>query len=300
MTHSPIRLATRGSQLALWQANWVRQQLQPQPCELVIVETQGDRQQILFTEMNGQGFFTKAVQNAVLEHRADVAVHSLKDLPSAQTAGLSLAAISQREDPREILVMQKNCFDSKANIMPIVEGARLGTSAARRRAQVASLRPDIVLQEMRGNVPTRIQKLLDTTTNLNAVLLAAAGIKRLGLNLSDFATCLLDPDLFVPAPGQGALALECRQNDESIKNILKPLENQQAREATSIERGLMAKLNGGCQLALGAHVRSDETGQPVLRAWYNGKIFVTRGNKDEMIETTYQDIITFFPEAANP
>ncbi len=156
-----VRIATRGSRLALWQAGWVQQQLERlgAQVELVVVETQGDRESRPFAQMQGQGFFTKAVQDAVLNWEADLAVHSFKDLPSARPEGLEIAAVPKREDPRELLLVRPEALDEAAPGLPLRSGALAGTSAARRQAQLRQLRPDLGLKELRGNVPTRVDKL---------------------------------------------------------------------------------------------------------------------------------------------
>ena len=177
-----VRIATRGSALALWQARWVAARLESngvQP-ELVMIETQGDRETGAFRNMSGQGFFTKAVQDAVLEGRADIAVHSLKDLPSAVTPGLVIAAIPAREDSREVLLVHPDAVNTEAPIIPVRAAARIGTSAVRRQAQVEHLRPDLERLELRGNVPTRLEKL--RRGEYDAILLAQAGVKRLELD----------------------------------------------------------------------------------------------------------------------
>ncbi len=285
-----IRIATRGSALALWQANWVRLQLElcGGSVELKIIETQGDRESAAFRNMLGQGFFTKAVQEAVLEGSADVAVHSLKDLPSAVTPGLTIAAIPAREDAREMLLINPNAFDSSALKLPVRLGASVGTSAVRRQAQLNALRPDLELRELRGNVPTRVEKL--RRGDYDAIVLAVAGLKRLNLDLSDLEVITLEPEVFVPAPGQGALALECRTDDVQTLELLKTLDNLEARETVKIERGLMARLEGGCQLALGASAVKLEDGVSLL-AWYGGRFYKAHGSSEDVIAKIHSEIV---------
>ncbi len=270
---TPVRIATRKSDLALWQANWVKGRLAAlgQASELVLIETQGDRTQAdgtPFRLMPGQGFFTKAVQDAVAEGHADVAVHSHKDLPSVRMIGLELAAVSERADPRDVLLIRPEAFAKDAPLLPLCKGVVVGTSAARRRAQLAHLRGDLSVHELRGNVPTRVRKLREGA--YDAVLLAAAGLERLGLELSGLEVVPLDPELFVPAPAQGALALEVRQTDYDLASLLTDLHDPVAYKAVAAERGLMAMLEGGCQLALGAHAVLRD-GQVQLTAWYEGQ-----------------------------
>lgn len=294
---SRVRIATRGSRLARWQAEWVAAQLQDQgiASTLVIVETQGDRERVAFSQMQGQGFFTKAVQDAVREGRADLAVHSLKDLPSAPTPGLVLAAIPLREDPREALLVLPSAWDAQAPALPLALGARVGSSAVRRQAQLAQLRPDLKLLELRGNVPTRVEKL--QSGGYEAILLAWAGLKRLGLDLGGLAVRLLEPREFVPAPGQGALALECREEDTQLRGVLQGLDDPTARLTVGIERGLMARLQGGCQLALGASAQRVQGGWQLL-AWYGGRRYEALGAEpQDVIEGIYAQILADHPEA---
>lgn len=293
-----VRIATRGSALALWQARWVATQLQSHGCasQLVIIETQGDRERVAFAQMKGQGFFTKAVQDAVLEKRADLAVHSFKDLPSAPTPGLTIGAIPEREDPREVLLVGPQALDTKAQYLPIKSGTTVGSSAVRRQAQLHHLRPDLELAELRGNVPTRVQKLRQG--QYGAVVLAWAGLKRLGLDLSDLYAQILQPELLVPAPAQGALALECRSDDGGLLKLLHHLNHQPTQQTVLTERGLMARLAGGCQLALGA--RAWLEGDVIkLMAWYEGKLYRGQGaNVAATINAVYQQLRAKHPESA--
>jgi hydroxymethylbilane synthase len=287
-----IRIATRGSQLALWQANWVRVQLEAQGlmCELVQVETQGDREQVPFSNMQGQGFFTKAVQSAVLEDRADLAVHCLKDLPSAIMPGLMIAAVPEREDARDVLIARSEFvsgFLDGSNKFGLKAGTIVGTSAVRRRAQVQAIDPNLELCELRGNVPTRIEKL--RRGEYGAIILAAAGLNRLGLDLSDLYTRTLEPHEFVPAPGQGALALECRSGDTTIIRALSGLNSERARDTINVERGLMVRLDGGCQLALGAYARLEQNNWR-LQVWYERYFEVQASSSKAVIEKALSQI----------
>lgn len=286
-----IRIATRGSALALWQARWVAGKLQGlgSQSELVVVETQGDREKVAFAQMHGQGFFTKAIQEAVLSGQADIAVHSYKDLPSAGVEGLTVAAIPEREDPREVLLVRTVAYDPTASAgLPIKAGAKVGSSAVRRQAQLKTLRPDLELLELRGNVPTRVQKLRDG--RYDAIVLAWAGIKRLGLNLDDLKIQILAPELLMPAPAQGALAIECRSQDADLRALLSQLDNRLAVRTVKAERGLMARLAGGCQLALGAYAQITEKGLE-LWAWYEGSRYQALGETpEEAVEQIYQQL----------
>ena len=292
-----VRIATRGSALALWQARWVQASLLDYGvrAELVIVETQGDRETGAFREMTGQGFFTKAVQDAVLDGRADIAVHSLKDLPSATAPGLVIAAIPQREDAREVLLVHPDAVDTCAKIIPVRLGARVGTSAVRRQAQLERLRPELVRQELRGNVPTRVEKLW--RKDYDAILLARAGLNRLELDLSSLIVRVLEPDVIVPAPGQGALALECRGDDAALIALLNHLDDPTARATVAAERGLMARLDGGCQLALGAMARQHGANLELL-AWYGGRRYRVSGSSPESVAgLAFERIRADHPEA---
>jgi hydroxymethylbilane synthase len=265
-----LRIATRKSDLALWQANWVKEKLEAlgHTVSLVLIETQGDKDYQPFAKMQGQGFFTKAVQDAVLDKRADIAVHSHKDLPSAPMPGLEIAAVSERADVRDVLLIRPEMFDDDAQNLPLREGVTVGTSAIRRHNQLLSLRPDLLVQELRGNVPTRVQKL--RAGNYDAIMLAAAGLERLKLDLSDLKVVMLEPTFFIPAPAQGVLAIECRREDFEIASVLTELNDMNTYRAISAERGLMAMLQGGCQLALGAYA-TFINGNVKLYVWYDGR-----------------------------
>lgn len=270
-----IRLATRGSALALKQADWVKLRLEAlgEQVALVLVETQGDREQQAFAAMAGSGFFTKAVQEALLDDRADLAVHSYKDLPSAPAPGLLVAAVPERADPREVLLIRPEYLSEGSTPLPLKRGAVVGTSAIRRQAQLRVLRPDLVLKELRGNVLTRLQKLLDG--HYAAIVLAAAGLDRLALELHDLALVVLATEVLVPAPAQGALALEIRREDEALAALLTELHDARGYPVIAAERGLMAAMQAGCQLALGAHARRVEEGLELL-AWFEGRRVTVR------------------------
>lgn len=272
MTVESIRIATRKSDLALWQANWVKAELAQLGYEsgLVLIETHGDQTQAdnkPFAQMQGQGFFTKAVQDAVLENKADVAVHSFKDLPSLGMPELEIAAVSKRADARDVLVIKPTAFHKDAEALPLKDNARVGTSAVRRQKQLNALRPDLHCQDLRGNVPTRVKSLHEGP--LDAIVLAAAGLDRLELDLTGFEVVKLEPSVMVPAPAQGALALEIRRSDYDLAAVLTNLHDIMSFKAVAAERGLMAMLQGGCQLALGAYAELSN-GTVALRAWYEG------------------------------
>lgn len=261
-----IRIATRASDLALWQAQRVQALLAEagERSELVTVTTQGDRDQRPFADLGGSGFFTKAVQEAVLSGAADVAVHSYKDLPSAPVPGLALAAVPERADARDVLLIVEDGFDGSASPLPLVAGARAGTSAARRRAQLLAMRPDLDLAGLRGNVPTRVAKLRGG--DYQAIVVAKAGLDRLALDLTGLAVHVLEPAVLMPAPAQGALAVE---TTEALVEAIGRIDDPAVRRPVAAERELMAMFAAGCQLALGAHAVIDGDGVR-LTAWYEG------------------------------
>lgn len=256
-TKTHIRIGTRGSDLALWQAHFVKAQLEAINCtvELKIIVTQGDRiQDLSFDKLEGKGFFTKEIENSLLDNEIDLAVHSHKDLETSQPEGLCIAAVSYREDPSELLLMNPAAQDL-TQLWGLKFGATIGTSSARRKAIIKALRPDLQIEELRGNVPTRIDKL--RKGNYDAILLANAGVSRLQLQLNDLQTVVLDPTSFVPAPAQGVLGLQTRQNDLSTIEVLKKLHHPDVANIIELERGVLKAMDGGCQLPLGVYVASD-------------------------------------------
>lgn len=276
-----VRIATRASALALWQARRVAEALArlDVSSSLVEVSTLGDDDQRPFASLTGSGFFTKAVQEAVLAGAADIAVHSFKDLPSAPTPGLALAAVPERADARDVLLVLPAALDRGAAALPLRHRAHVGTSAARRRAQLLAARPDLQPVELRGNVPTRVEKL--RAGSYDAIILAKAGLDRLALDLAGLHAVVLEPALMMPAPAQGALAIEVRAADAPMVALLTELDDQAARRLVTAERELMALFDAGCQLALGAHATAGPGGAgPVtLAAWYDG-IRVTASHTD--------------------
>jgi hydroxymethylbilane synthase len=236
-------IASRGSQLALWQARWVGRALEERSAEsrIDIIKTTGDKiTDVPLAKVGGKGLFTKEIEEALLDGRADLAVHSLKDLPTELPDGLVLAAVPGREDARDALV------GSKLDALP--RGARVGTSSLRRAAQLRKLRPDLAVESIRGNLDTRLRKLDEG--QYDAFLLAAAGLKRLGWG--DRIAELLPPDVMCPAVGQGALAIETRGAGAGFE-ACRALDVADARAAVTAERALLASLGGGCQVPIGAH-----------------------------------------------
>lgn len=286
-----LRIATRASALARWQANWVATELERHGhrTELVLVETQGDKDLRPFRELEGQAFFTKAVQDAVLDGKADLAVHSYKDLPSARPAELTIAAVPRRAAAHDVLLARPSAHVEHPGPLPVAHGARVGSSAARRRAQLLALRPDLKAEDLRGNVETRVGKL--RAGQYDAILLAAAGLQRLALDLTDLVVTPLAPVDFLPAPAQGALALECRADAPAVIEALAALEDAGSAAAVAAERGLMARLDGGCQLALGAHA-TWEGERLQLAAWYEGRRVTVRGGSvTSVIEAAFAALL---------
>ena len=239
----PLRVATRGSALARWQAERVVDLLGVE-AEYVIVSTRGDeRRDVPIHDMGGTGVFVKEVEQAVLDGRAGLAVHSAKDLPSETAPGLVLGAVLDRGDPRDALV--------GLPLDGIPTGGRVGTGSVRRRAQLAALRPDLGFGELRGNIPTRLEK----AAGFDAVVLAAAALDRLGL--ADRIAERLDPSVVLPQVGQGALAAECRADDDRTRELLASVDDPGVRAAVTAERAYLAELGGGCNLPCGALARAD-------------------------------------------
>jgi hydroxymethylbilane synthase len=244
----PLRIGTRASALALWQARHVEGLIRAlpgaPPVELVPITTTGDvRVDVPLWAVRGRAFFTKEIDRALLEDRIDVAVHSLKDLPTAMEPGLALAAVLKREDPRDAIVSR-----SGASLPLLPRGARIGTSSLRRRAFLARARQDLQLLELRGNVPTRLERL--ERGDYDAIVLAAAGLKRLGLEHR--ITQHLSPQEFPPAVSQGAIGVCTRADDALSRTWLQPLDDPPTRLATTAERALLERIEGGCQVPLGA------------------------------------------------
>jgi hydroxymethylbilane synthase len=241
-----IRIGTRGSALALWQANHVKDRLAAlgHEVELRVIVTTGDR--VLdrrLENVGGKGAFLKEIEEALLACEVDLAVHSLKDVPTALPAGLGLCAVLERADPRDGLL------SSGPSLAELPAGARVGTTSLRRQALLGALRPDLVLEDLRGNVDTRIRRLREG--RFDAILLAAAGLTRLGRAAE--ITEYLEPRSFVPAPGQGAIGLECRADDEAVRQAVAPLDHPATARAVAAERSFLAALGGGCNVPLGAH-----------------------------------------------
>jgi hydroxymethylbilane synthase len=250
---STIIIGSRGSDLALWQANHIKARLEAldQAVEIKIIKTQGDIiQHLSFDKMEGKGFFTKELETALRAKEIDLAVHSFKDLETSQPEDLTIAAVSERANPADILLIRKSEVDNSAK-WSLRNDALVGTSSARRKMQLVMHRPDIRIEDIRGNVPTRINKLRDGL--YDAIVLAKAGLDRLGLDVSDLHMHEFDPTEFIPAPAQGVLACQIRTEDKVLEETLKALHNTEVARLVGVERKVLNLFEGGCQLPLGAH-----------------------------------------------
>lgn len=263
-----IRIGTRASALAKWQANWVAGQLSRRfphiECVLVTIRTKGDK--ILnspLAVLGGKGLFVKEIEEALLKGEVDLAVHSMKDLPADLDPGLVVAAVPPREDPSDVLISRRG-----QSLEDLPQGATVGTSSLRRKAQLLERRPDLNVVDLRGNVDTRIKKLDRQEMGLEAIVLAAAGIRRMGL--WPRVTQVLDPLDFLPAIGQGALAIEARLEDERLGVLLKPLDHLETRACVTAERALMRELQGGCQVPMAALAVVEQDGGISLRGMVAG------------------------------
>lgn len=253
-----VIIGSRGSDLALWQANHVKRQLENlgHEVEIKVIITQGDAiQNLSFDKLEGKGFFTKEIEVALLENSIDLAVHSHKDLETNPPAGLMIAAVSEREDPSELLLINKNKVDTNQK-WNLAQEAIIGTSSARRKSQVLLYRNDLTINDLRGNVPTRIQKLRDG--NYDAILLAKAGVDRLQLDLSDFHVEVLNPTEFVPAPAQGVLGLQIREDDQEMFTIMQQMNHKDVARKIGVERKILNLMEGGCQLPLGVYCPNEK------------------------------------------
>ncbi len=265
-----FRIGTRGSKLALWQANHVQSLLLEHQIEseIIVIQTKGDRiQDLSFDKLEGKGFFTKEIEDALLENKIDVAVHSLKDLPTVSPDGLSIAGLSYREQANDCLIVNAK-HHQKDRIMGLAENARIGTSSARRKAFIKALFPTISTVDIRGNVPTRIQKLVDE--DMDAIILAKAGINRLKINLSDHFVYDLHHREFPSAPGQGVIAFQCREDDRSSIKIIRKIHHASVAKCTNVERKVLQAMDGGCQLPLGVYCHVDQSNYYHVSAAYLG------------------------------
>jgi hydroxymethylbilane synthase len=298
-----LRIGSRGSQLALWQANHIRDLLRARghQVEIEIIKTTGDKiADISLAQVGTKGMFTKEIEEALAEGRVDLAVHSLKDLPTEVAVGFEIVAITKRENPRDVF-----CSCKYASIDELPHGARVGTSSLRRQAQLKALRPDLHIHPLRGNVDTRLRKL--EAGDYDAIILAAAGLNRLGK--TELVKQIIPAEVMCPAAGQGALGIEIRAGDSQTKQHLNFLDDADARATTTCERALLNRLGGGCQVPIGASAEAKNgrlhleaivahpDGSKVIRETADGSDPVElgeavgdallRGGGEEILETVY-------------
>lgn len=277
-----IVIGTRGSKLALWQANWVKGELEKKHPELEVslekIKTTGDKiLDVPLAKVGGKGLFVKEIEEALLEGRAHLAVHSMKDVPTIFPKGLHLRCITKREDPRDAVFSRNN-----VKLLDLPKGSKIGTSSLRRQSQILHLRPDFEILHLRGNLDTRMRKLEDG--HFDAIILAGAGVKRLGWESK--ITELLSPEVSLPAIGQGALGIETRTDDEYINNLVAFFDHPETSYAVRAERALLKRLEGGCQVPIAAYgqLSGDTLNLTGLVASPDGKIFVRdaiSGHKDK-------------------
>jgi len=283
-----MRIGARGSDLAQFQARLVQDRLQLNGLEssLIVIKTLGDKvQDKPLHELGAQGVFTREIENALIDNKIDIAVHSFKDMAIVQPKNLAIAAITGREDPADVLLIKPDAYSQDGNYFKLKQDAIVGTSAVRRKEQLLALRPDLKIMDLRGNVPTRIQKLRDG--QYDAVMLASAGLNRLQINLSDLGVQRLDPLVFIPSPGQGALAIEMRTDDPEFEFVHDILNDDNAATATKLEREILAKLGGGCSMPLGAYARSSGK-KWQIKAFFGG---VLSGSKWAEVEGEFPSML---------
>ena len=255
MVDRTLVIGTRGSELALWQANYVKDRLAEigVGAELKVIKTQGDIvQHLRLDKLEGKGFFTKELEEELLNGEIDLAVHSHKDLPTVNPPGLTIAAVTAREDPSELLIIHKDCVDFKKRLA-LKHNAIVGTSSNRRKAQLLAMRPDLEFDDLRGNVLSRIEKLRDE--NYDAIMLAKAGITRVNVDLSDFHVEELPPVEIIPAPAQGVLAVQIRENDTQLSEVLQSINNTEVADTIAVERQVLNLFDAGCHAPMGCYCR---------------------------------------------
>jgi len=261
MKKKKIIIGTRGSKLALWQAEYVKRELQQRAPGLAIeiykIKTTGDKiLDVPLAQVGGKGLFVKEIEEALLKREADIAVHSMKDVPTDFPEGLHLPVVCEREDPRDALIVNKkvkvNTDKGQSSlIFSLPQNARIGTSSLRRSCQLLSLRPDLKVEQLRGNLDTRLRKLDEG--QFDAIILAAAGVKRLGWQ--ERISEILPPEISLPAIGQGAIGIECRISDEWVNSLIAGLNHPETYTRVKAERAFLKKLEGGCQVPIAAHAR---------------------------------------------
>ncbi len=298
-----IIIGTRGSELALWQANYTQQRLREIgiDSELKIIKTQGDKiQNLSFDKLEGKGFFTKEIEDALLASEIDLAVHSHKDLPTESPKGLVITAVSERENPSELILIRKEAVDRKEKFS-FKKNAIVGTSSARRKAQLLSFRSDITLKDLRGNVPTRIEKL--RKGDYDAIMLAAAGVERLKIDLSEFHVEMPAPNEFIPAPAQGVLAWQIRENDVELKTVMEKINSENAGREINVERKILELFHGGCQIPIGVFCKVEKGNYNVwvshAASWdaFPKRIFIKTNSAENLAETAVKKIRETSPDS---
>ncbi len=293
-----IIIGSRGSDLALWQAKYLQTEIARLnlKSELSIIKTQGDKIQHLSLEkLEGKGFFTKEIEDALLNKAIDLAVHSHKDLPTEITPGLVIGGVSYREDPSELILIRKECVDELKEFH-LKQNALVGTSASRRNVQVKFFRPDIICEDIRGNVPTRIEKL--RKGEFDAIILAFAGVNRLELNIDDLHVVKVPVQKLIPAPSQGVLAFQCRKDDIEMIKILEKINNAEVAEIISVERKVMNLFQGGCHMPLGVFCKKENGKFEVWAAQAdekNGKLrrlYKKESSTDKLSEKIFNSLIS--------
>jgi hydroxymethylbilane synthase len=287
-----IIIGTRGSDLALWQANFVKDSLANigVDAELKIIKTQGDSiLNLRLDKLEGKGFFTKELEEYLLDGSIDLAVHSHKDLPTKHPDGLIIAAVSEREDPSDVILILKDCVDTTKKLS-VKHNGTVGTSSNRRQSQLLAIRPDIEFENLRGNVPTRVQKLRDE--NYDAIIMAKAGLNRLKLDLSEFYIEEIEPTAeLVPAPSQGVLAIQIRETNTQLFDVLQQLNNKAVADEIAIERKVLNLFDGGCHMPLGCYCKKEDG---VYHVWttkskdqdeFPDRLYLTSTFSDGLAET---------------
>lgn len=286
-------IGTRGSALAMWQANHIKDRLADVGIEadLKVIKTQGDIiQHLRLDKLEGKGFFTKELEEELLSGTIDLAVHSHKDLPTVNPPGLIIAAVSERENPAELLIVLKDCVDIKKRLS-LKHNATVGTSSNRRKAQLLSLRPDLEFDDLRGNLQTRIQKLRDE--NYDAIVLAKAGIERIEMDLSEFHVEEIPPVEIIPAPAQGVLAIQIRESDQELFQTLQAIHDAAVAEVIAVERKVLNLFDAGCHAPLGCYCRKVDN---KYEAWtsvadtsdeFPDRLYIQRDTTDGMAEEIF-------------
>jgi hydroxymethylbilane synthase len=289
-----IIIGTRGSKLALWQAEWIKSELQKLNPDLDIelkkIKTTGDKiLDVPLAKVGGKGLFVKEIEEALLRGEVDIAVHSMKDVPTDFPEGLHLAVITKREDPRDAFIRSQKSEVRSQKFKDLPKGAVIGTSSLRRSCQLLSIRPDLKIEQLRGNLDTRLRKLDEG--QFDAIILAAAGVKRLGW--SERITEVLPPEISLPAIGQGAVGIECRISDEFINNLIAPLNHPETYICVRAERAFLKKLEGGCQVPIAAYARiiSQESRVKSQESGLDSKIKTQNSNSDCSLLTVHCSLI---------